>query len=351
MRERSWWLWCVFVVVVSAAACGGGGSSSSGSSGSGTPTPTTPTPAPAPATPRWSITGTVTDTTSRAAIGGATITPSWSLTAVTTGAAGDFSLGSTTTNPPRTPYDLSVSASGYLTRKQWVTWQSGARSGIGLDLIRNASPFSLDFYGQFVRGTFDQSGAPWPVLRWNAAPNFYVKTVDQTGLAIEPEVLTVVLSSLARAVPIYTGGVYGAAAIESGTTDRAASTNWINVNILRDASQRTICGTSKLGANPGEITLYDDVCSCGSVKIPGAVVLHEVGHAMGFFHVSDRNSVMYPTLPGNCPVGEPSANERFHAIVAYSRPRGNTDPDNDPSSGATLRDGDDQRGPAQPIVN
>ena len=346
---RAHWSWSVLVVTLLLASACGGDKSSSSSGGGGTTTPTTPTPA--PATPLWSITGTVTDTTSRAAIVGATITPSWSLAAVTTGAAADFSLGSTTANPPTTPYDLSVSANGYLTRKQWVTWQSGARSGIGLDLIRNASPFSLDFYGQFVRGNFDQSGAPWPVLRWNAAPNFYVKTVDQTGRAIEPEVLTVVLSSLARAVPIYTGGVYGAAAIESGTTDRAAAANWINVNILRDASQRTICGSSKIGANPGEITLYDDVCSCGSVKIPGAVVLHEVGHAMGFFHVSDRNSVMYPTLPGNCPVGEPSANERVHATVAYSRPRGNTDSDNDPTSGAKLRDGDDQLGPSQPVVN
>ncbi len=330
-----------------ASACGG--DKSSAGSGGGGSTPTTPTPA--PATPLWSITGTVTDTTSRAAIGGATITPSWSLAPVTTGAAGDFSLGSTTANPPTTPYDLSVSANGYLTRKQWVTWQSGARSGIGFDLIRNASPFSLDFYGQFVRGNFDQSGAPWPVLRWNAAPSFYVKTVDQTGRAIEPEVLTVVLSSLARAVPIYTGGVYSAVAIESGTTDRPAATNWVNVNILRDASQRTICGSSKIGANPGEITLYDDVCSCGSVKIPGSVVLHEVGHAMGFFHVSDRSSVMYPTIPGNCPAGEPSANERLHATVAYSRPRGNTDPDNDPSGGAKLRDADDQLGPTAPVVN
>ncbi len=349
MRLRSSWS-VVVVMALVATACSGGKTSSSGTSTSGgTTTPTSPTPA--PQTVLWSAAGTVVDTVSRAAVGGATITPSWSLPAVTTSAGGDFSLSSATANPPTTPYDVSIAANGYLTRKQWITWQAGARSGVTLDLIRNVSPFSLDFYGQFVRGGFDQSGAPWPVLRWTAAPNFYVKTVDQTGRAIEPEVLAVVLSSLARAVPIYTGGVYTAGAIESGTADRAGAANWVNVTILRDASQRTICGSSRIGANPGEITLYDDVCSCGSVKIPGAVVLHEVGHAMGFFHVSDRSSVMYPTLPGNCPVGEPSANERFHAAVAYSRPRGNTDPDNDPSSGARLRDASDELGPLTPTVN
>ena len=347
MNWRGRWSCSVLAVLaMMAAGCSGGSSSTSGSGGS---TPTTPTPA--PSTPLWSASGTVVDTVSRAPIGGATITPSFSLPAVTTGSGGDFSLSSTTANPPTTPYEVGIAASGYLTRKQWITWQAGARSGITLDLVRNAAPFSLDFYGQFVRGTYDQSGAPWPVLRWNAAPNFYVKTVDQNGRAIEPEVLSVVVASIGRAVPIYSGGSYAAGAIETGTTERAAATNWVNVNILRDPNQRTVCGSSRIGANPGEITLYDDVCSCGSVKIPGAVVLHEVGHALGFFHVSDRGSVMYPTIPGSCPAGEPSANERFHATIAYSRPRGNTEPDNDPSSGAKLRDGGDELGPVDPVVN
>jgi hypothetical protein len=81
------------------------------------------------------------------------------------------------------------------------------------------------------------------------------------------------------------------------------------------------------------ITLNNDVCSCGSNENPGALVLHEVGHALGFFHVADRNSVMYPFLPGNCPSGQLSAAEKFHAAIAYSRPRGNRDPDIDPVAG------------------
>jgi hypothetical protein len=66
--------------------------------------------------------------------------------------------------------------------------------------------------------------------------------------------------------------------------------------------------------------------------------MHEVGHAVGFFHVSDKNSVLYPFAPGNCPPGELSAAEKYHAAIAYTRPRGNRDPDVDPSTARFLTD-------------
>ena len=81
--------------------------------------------------------------------------------------------------------------------------------------------------------------------------------------------------------------------------------------------------------------LNNDICSCGSNKIPGALVMHEVGHALGYFHVPDRNSVMYPFIPGNCPSGQLSAAEKVHAasptrgraaiwILTTIRPRDST---------------------------
>jgi hypothetical protein len=57
---------------------------------------------------------------------------------------------------------------------------------------------------------------------------------------------------------------------------------------------------------------------------------------MGFFHVGDKKSLMYPFVAGDCPAGELSAAESYHAGIAYSRPRGNTEPDHDPSDVAAL---------------
>jgi hypothetical protein len=310
------------------SACGGG------SAPAPSPSPTAPTP-PAPPTPTWSASGQLVDTVTRQPLAGVRIAPTWDLAAVTTGGDGSFTI-SATSNPPSTPYRVSVSGSNVVSRDLWITWQSGARTGVAIEAIRDVAPFSMEVYRNFVRGTFDQPNAPFAVLRWMESPRFYVKTIDQNGRAVEPEVLQVVRDAIGRAVPAFTGGRLSVAALETGTETRAEAPGWIIVNIRRDPNERSVCGFANIGANPGSITLNNDVCSCGSNKIPGALVLHEVGHALGFFHVPDRNSVMYPFLPGNCPAGQLSAAEQYHAAIAYSRPRGNVDPDNDPSSSRAI---------------
>jgi len=312
-------------------SCGGG--SSPTPSNNITPAPT-PTPTPTP-TNTWSAAGRIVATGTAQGIGGATVTPGWSLAPVNADALGNYQLGDVA-NPPSTPYPVTLSAGGMISHDVWITWARGSRTGVDLDLIRDAPPFNMDFYRKFARGTFDQPGAPFPIFRWTTAPSFYVKTTDQNGRAIEPEVMVRVLDGIRQAVPAFTGGRYSAAAIETGTDARAQAPNWINVDIRRDPNERRICGQAFIGANPGQITLNDDVCSCGSNKIPGAVTMHEVGHALGFFHVDDRGSLMFPFIAGDCPAGALSPAESYHAGIAYSRPRGNTEPDHDPSNGAAL---------------
>ncbi len=60
--------------------------------------------------------------------------------------------------------------------------------------------------------------------------------------------------------------------------------------------------------------------------------IHELGHALGYLHVTARTSIMNPSIGP-----EPTEFDRTGAIVAFQRPPGNTAPDTDP--GTALRSG------------
>ena len=123
--------------------------------------------------------------------------------------------------PPSTPFPLSASSPGFVTHDMWIAWQRGPQTNVTLDMIRNAGPFSMDFYQQFVRDMYDKSdGAPWPLLRWTTAPSFYVRTLDQNFRPIEQKVLAITLDAIRRAVPAFTAGHDSAAAVETGTEER-----------------------------------------------------------------------------------------------------------------------------------
>ncbi len=295
--------------------------------GSSTPTtPSTPntptTPPPAPTT--YSISGQVVETLTRAPIGGARV-ESGSVNATTDG-QGRFTL--TSTSQPPSTIALTVSASGHRTRETSLVYPRTAETAI--DLTSTGPPFSEDFFNQIARNGYDEPGQPTQLWRLSAAPRLYLKTVDETGRAVPPEVLTVVTGAITDAVRLFSAGAF-TAAIEQGTETRSPQTGWINVDVVKTIPQGDYCGLASVGGNPGSIQLRLERCGCGSVKVPAAVVLHEVGHALGFFHVSDRNSVMFPFNSGECRQQTPSALELTHAAVVYSRPRGNRDPDRDPA--------------------
>jgi hypothetical protein len=294
------------------------------------------------------VSGRITEYGSGAAVSGARVTPEGG-TAVTTDASGNYRISGTT---PATsnPYKVTVESSGHLTREFYVQYRAGDRTGLDANVIRDAAPFSLGFYRQLVRDDYDKmTGSLELVWRLTESPKFYVRTVDQKGRAIEPEVLNVVLPAIRKAVGDWSNGVLSVQTLETGAETRERTDGWVVVNITRDY-QSPYCGWAYVGSSRGEIELVDDRCACGSTKISGTVVAHEVGHSMGFFHVDDSRNLMFPYVPGKCPPGNLSANERYHSALAYSRTRGNADPDADHPS-AYMAMPMDTGGPDIKIVN
>jgi hypothetical protein len=55
--------------------------------------------------------------------------------------------------------------------------------------------------------------------------------------------------------------------------------------------------------------------------------IHELGHALGWQHVTSRTSIMNPAIGP-----EPTDFDRAGAVIAFQRPPGNRSPDTDPES-------------------
>ncbi len=300
-------------------ACGGGRSPSS----------PTQTPPPPPASRDWTLAGTVTDTISGVPIGGATLTFS-GRPAVTSASDGTWTLTGTGTTASR--QSVVVSAAGYVTRETNVKWESAGRSGIAIDLVPEGAPFSLPFYRELVRNGREAPDALRPVRRWTTTPNFYINTFNpKTGQPLEPAELALVVNIIQASVPQITGGAFNAGVIESGGGPRDQRTGYVNVKFVYEPNA-DYCGQAFIGANPGEITINYDRCAnvCGSLKVTPETIAHEVGHAMGFWHISG-DGIMNPERARDCRNTQFSAIERTHARIAYLRQPGNLDIDKDPS--------------------
>jgi hypothetical protein len=237
---------------------------------------------------------------------------------------------------PRTPSSgaagLTTDVNGFLIRG--IALQlAPARSGVVVDLIRNAAPFPLTFYRQFARNGFAS-----PVLTetrpWTVDPSFYVRVVTvDTSERVPDDVIESIRVMFERSVPELSGGRRRMAAFETGDLERPAAEGWVTV-VFYQVPPGGVFGQSTVGGNSAAITLRYPIAStpttnpfgCSSATL--GVADHEITHTMGFWHTEN---LLVDTFSGpGCPGAPRTELARYHAELMYSRPRGNRDPDVDP---------------------
>ncbi len=219
---------------------------------------------------------------------------------------------------------VTVTAGGHITRQTRV----GSISPT-VDLIPTSAPFSSIFYGQLVRNMLE-STTPDVVRTLPTAPSVYLQT---SGLSVTN--VDHLIAAARDVVPMMTGGRFALAALETGPNTRPPSPGWIVVDIVNEGTTGE-CGRANIGALAGHIWLNigEPRCEIRGDRVPPVSFRHEMGHALGFFHIDVPNSLMYQA--SNRGDGLPTELEKYHARIAYNRSAGNRDPDIDAPTATPL---------------
>lgn len=206
-----------------------------------------------------------------------------------------------------------------------------------------ASTFDLAAFNEMFRVPM--------LLRWTSAPPLVVETralqftsvgaADQTALAdlMSDDEFDALVSDLTWALPQMTGGRFTSfASVKKQTATENAVVHILNTGVI--TVTRVVGLTQSAGywgysrwqfaadgtIVAGMVTLDRDFERSGSA-FRRSLRSHELGHALGYNHVTVRQSVM-----NSAARIEPNAFDIDAARIAFARPPGNRAPDADPSA-------------------
>jgi hypothetical protein len=276
-----------------------------------------------------SVSGTVRDVIDGSALGGVTVAIDRSGSASTDG-GGQFVVPSSAANGR---YDTTLSGPHVVTRQTTVTIPSPA---LALTLI--PASFDMASFEEFARGL-----ASGFTIRWTSAPALIVETSlvaspSEENVALADRIPSAevdrVVERLSGALPLLTGSAFATfASVTRRTTPAGSPARMFNPGAITvvyytesngacgQASPRFTIGTSQVIAAAVWLKL-----GCASLSRNTTVLVHELGHALGYGHVTVRPSVMGPTAGMDLTGFDMAA-----AAIVYRRPPGSRAPDTDPS--------------------
>ena len=182
--------------------------------------------------------------------------------------------------------------------------------------VRPVDPrFGKLFWQQLVFDQYDDPGV-WlrSLVLDTTSPNVYIWLGNAAGQRVVlGRHVTTMRRLIPRAMMQLTGHVYRGR-VETGMEDRKRL-GWITVRF--DSPYSNECGSANIGGNPGSILISWPFCD-DDEYFPSTFV-HELGHAMGFFHVKTYAAVM--SHVGNSR-STFTPREQYHSQLAYEVGRG-----------------------------
>ena len=150
--------------------------------------------------------------------------------------------------------------------------------------VRPQDPrFEDAFWGQLVYDRYEDSAAGLSSISWvlDAPMNLYIRTTDELGRrALFGNGLAQMIDAAPRLGRELSGrNIIGR--VESGPMDPGERLGWILLT-PETSLESDACGQAYIGANPGRIWISTDYYGhCLDLE----VFAHELGHALGFWHV------------------------------------------------------------------
>ena len=313
------WVACLCVAVLSGSACGG--------------SPAAPSTPGTPSLP-FTTTARVVDVLTTLVVSGVSATGA-SISGGPSDSAGRMTIGSETSLPD--PRVVTFTKSTTVTRQ--ISMKVPGNE-VTVSLIPTS--FDLDAFDELMRVTQLQRWTGAPPLRVQSRLLEFTSVTAADAVGVD-EVMTEsertgLETDLTWALPQLTGGQFQAyASITRETVDLGARMSVLNTGVITVARYRGLqAATGYWGYSrwqyradgtvfSGTIMLDRDFEKSGSVY-RRSLRTHELGHALGYTHVTRRVSVMNSSA-----VTEPNAFDLDAARIGFQRPPGNRRPDTDPS--------------------